>query len=83
MSETTVLVADDDRLVRVTVAGGLRQAGYTVVEAADDLVLLFGGPVEEMTGQVWFRVEGQDLVWAVPEYVKNNLFKTADELRAE
>jgi hypothetical protein len=53
------------------------------VEAADDLVLLFGGPIEEMTGQVWFRVEGQDLVWAVPEYVKNNLFKTADELRAE
>jgi response regulator NasT len=32
-----ILVADDDRLVRVTVAEGLRQSGYEVLEAADGL----------------------------------------------
>lgn len=40
MTERTVLVADDDRLVRVTVAGGLRQSGYVVVEAADGIEAL-------------------------------------------
>ncbi len=40
MSETRVLVADDDRLVRVTVAAGLRQAGYDVLEAGDGLEAL-------------------------------------------
>lgn len=53
------------------------------LDGANEVTLLFGGPVEGMTGQVYFRVEGRDLVWAVPEYVKTNLFKTADELRAE
>ena len=43
------------------------------VEAANDLVLLFGGSVEEMTGQVWFRVEGRDLVWATSWGVSTRL----------
>lgn len=30
-----ILVADDDRIVRFTLAEGLRRAGYSVVEAAD------------------------------------------------
>jgi hypothetical protein len=53
------------------------------LEAATDITLLFGGPVEDMDGQVWFRVEGQELIWAVPEFVQTNLFKTADDMRAE
>ena len=35
MSKGRILVADDDRLVRITVAKGLRQAGYDVLEASD------------------------------------------------
>lgn len=35
MTATRILVADDDRLVRVTVSTGLRQAGYEVIEAGD------------------------------------------------
>jgi hypothetical protein len=53
------------------------------LEGATELTLLFGGAVADMSGQVWFRVEGRELLWAVPEFVKGNLFKTADELRAE
>ncbi|RKZ09263.1 hypothetical protein DRQ53_06750 [bacterium] len=53
------------------------------IEGGSELTMLFGGAVAEMSGQVWFRVEGEELVWAVPEFVKNNLFKSADELRAE
>lgn len=53
------------------------------LDGATEVTLLFGTAVEGMSGQVWFRVEGQDLVWAVPEYARNNLFKTAADLRAE
>ena len=35
MSTKTILVADDDRLVRGTVANGLRQAGYEVIDSGD------------------------------------------------
>lgn len=34
MPEQTILIADDDRLVRVTITRGLEQAGYTVIQAA-------------------------------------------------
>lgn len=34
MSTTTLLIADDDRLVLATLAEGLRRAGHTVLEAA-------------------------------------------------
>jgi hypothetical protein len=53
------------------------------VDGAVEITLLFGNPVEEKGGQVWFQVEGQELIWAVPEFVKTNLFKTADDMRAE
>jgi hypothetical protein len=53
------------------------------LEGANELTLHFGAPVADMSGQVWFRVEGQELFWAVPDFVKTNVFKTADELRAE
>lgn len=53
------------------------------LEGATEVTLLFGDAVADLEGQVWFRVEGQELIWAVPEFVKGNLFKTADELRAE
>ena len=53
------------------------------LDGATDVTLLFGEAVPEENGQVWFRVEGQELVWSVPEYVKNNLFKKADDLRSE
>jgi len=53
------------------------------LDAAAEITLLFGHPVEDMDGQVWFRVEGQELIWAVPEFVQTNLFKTADDMRAE
>lgn len=35
MPGTTLLIADDDRLVLATLAEGLRRAGHTVLEAAD------------------------------------------------
>lgn len=35
MIGTTLLIADDDRLVLATLAGGLRRAGHTVLEASD------------------------------------------------
>ena len=40
--EATILVADDDRLVLATVVAGLRQAGFTVLEAdnGDDAILI-------------------------------------------
>ena len=53
------------------------------LEGATELTLLFGDAVADMSGQVWFRVEGRELLWSVPEFVKGNLFKTADELKAE
>jgi hypothetical protein len=53
------------------------------LEGAVDLTLLFGNAVEESSDQVWFQVEGQDLMWAVPEFVKTNVFKTAEDMRAE
>lgn len=53
------------------------------LEGATERTLLFGSEVEDMSGQVWFRVEGEELIWAVPEFVRSNLFKSADDLRAE
>ena len=53
------------------------------LEGANAVTLLFGNPVEEMSGQVGFQVEGQELIWAIPEYVRTNVFKTADDMRAE
>lgn len=35
MNETKILLADDDRLIRSTLAMGLRAAGYEVLEAGD------------------------------------------------
>lgn len=35
MTTSTLLIADDDRLVLATLAEGLRRAGHTVLEAAD------------------------------------------------
>lgn len=35
MTNARILIADDDRLVLVTLAKGLREAGYTVIEASD------------------------------------------------
>ena len=66
-------------------SSGLDDPSRVVItlDAAVDLTLLFGNPVEEMEGQVWFQVEGQELIWAVPEYVQTNIFKTADDVRAE
>jgi hypothetical protein len=63
---------DDPSRITLTLEGGTGQR-----------TLLFGSAVADMQGQVWFRVEGEELVWAVPEFVKNNLFKTADDLRSE
>ena len=64
---------------------GLDDPSRVVVtlDAAVEITLLFGGPVEDVEGQVWFRVEGQELIWAVPEFVQTNLFKTADDMRVE
>jgi hypothetical protein len=64
---------------------GLDDPSRVVVTTSDgdESTLLFGGAVEDESGQVWFQVEGQDLLWAVPDYVRNNLFKTPDELRPE
>jgi hypothetical protein len=64
---------------------GLDDPSKVVVTTPEDgdTTLLFGGEVQDQSGQVWFQVEGQDLLWAVPDYVRNNLFKTADELRPE
>jgi len=35
MPKARVLIADDDRLVLATLASGLREAGYTILEASD------------------------------------------------
>jgi len=35
MAKASVLIADDDRLVLATLANGLREAGYTILEAND------------------------------------------------
>ena len=45
--------------------------------------LLFGAAVPEEDNQLYFRVEGEDLVWSIPDYLKGNLFKSADDLKTE
>jgi Domain of unknown function (DUF4340) len=46
-------------------------------------VLRFGTKIDEDTAARYFRIEGEELVWALPEYVTKNIFKPVDELRPE
>lgn len=45
--------------------------------------LLFGAPTEEDDSMLYFTVEGEPLVWTVPDYVATNVFKAADDLKSE
>lgn len=45
--------------------------------------LLFGAASADDASLVYFQLEGDRLVWTVPDYVTKNVFKTADELKTE
>ena len=64
-------LGDDARSVVVTLADGTSHSLYFGETLGDDDSLLY------------FRVEDEALVWSLPEYVANNVFKTEDDLRAE
>jgi len=69
-NETYGLDADADRAV-VTYADGSTDT------------LWFGSAFEDDDSQLYFRKEGEDLVWALPSYLQKNIFKPVDELRPE
>ena len=45
--------------------------------------LWFGAPTEDDDSILYFKVEGEPLVWTLPDYVANNVFKSVDDLRTE
>ncbi len=45
--------------------------------------LRIGSKVADNTAARYFQVEGEDLVWALPEYIAKNILKSADDLRPE
>lgn len=60
-------------------------AARVVVTYADgtEETLWFGAEFPDDDSQVHFRKEGEDLVWALPSYLRTNIFKPVDELRPE
>ena len=45
--------------------------------------LRFGASLDDDSNARYFQVEGEELVWSVPQYVSNNVLKTAEDLRPE
>jgi hypothetical protein len=78
---------------RDVVLRGEAPAEYGLDESADQVlvrledgtqkVLLFGADMADEQGQFYFKVEGEDLVWSMPEYLKGNIFKSVDDLKME
>lgn len=72
--------------------GGDLQA-YGLADGADRVVvgmadgtsstLLFGAPLPDDENQFYFQVEGEELVWSMPKYVRTNIFKEMSELEPE
>ena len=64
-------LGDDARRVVVTLEDGTTHG------------LRFGQPLTDDEAQLYFQIEGEPLVWTVPDYVAKNVFKSADELKTE
>ncbi len=65
---------------------GLGDGAWTLTVTTEDgasHTLRFGADVPEQSNQIYFQVEGEDIVWSVPSYVRNNLFKKASDLKTE
>jgi hypothetical protein len=45
--------------------------------------LLFGGKVEGADDLLYFQVDGETLVWSLPKYLRDNVFKNPDDLKPE
>ena len=64
-------LGEDARRVTVTLEDGTSHT------------LLFGAPTADDETLLYFKVEGESLVWSLPQYVANNVFKSVDDLRTE
>jgi len=45
--------------------------------------LRFGGEVEGADDQIYFQVDGEALVWSLPKYLRDNIFKNPDDLKPD
>jgi len=65
---------------------GLGEAARKAVVTLEDgtsTTLRFGGVTPDDESLLYFQVEGQPLVWTLPDYVAKNVFKSAEELKTE
>lgn len=63
-------------------AEGGERATLTLADGSTH-TLLFGSTLPDADDQIYFQVEGEQLVWSLPNYLRNNVFKDPGELRPE
>lgn len=63
--------------------GGDAERATLTLEDGSTRTLLFGATLPDADDQLYFQVEGESLVWSLPNYLKNNVFKSPDDLRPE
>lgn len=59
-----------------------RRATVTM-EDGTQMALLFGATSPDDDASIYFQVAGEPLVWSMPNYVADNVFKSAEELKTE
>ena len=58
-----------------------RSRGTEAGNAVADL--LFGEVLPDDENQFYFRVQGEELVWAMPAYLRTNVFKSVEDMQVQ